>query len=523
MTVEPKADERAPVRTPRRCDLRAPVRTPRRCDLRAPVVRLRGLLARTDVRFALAGAGLLLLAVLSQFPAARLHAESRLMSSPFRFSSEIEKREFERRSFTMYLPRKGSLRFASLGNSGLAADYVWIRAAGYVTREFGTPLGETGPRDRDDREASAERKFEWLSKLYNTVLDLDPHWVGACRLGAMILAAVGSDPGGAIDLLERGMSANPDSWLLPYEAGVTMLMWPGHQEEAARYFRMAVQRPMDEGRRQAIGQIIPQLMAEAGRLDMAILHARERALRFKGEPMGEASKRKLTRFVARQMQLDLQEAVAAFRGRSGRFPADIAEVRRAGLLVKLDLHFASEFVLFGERLEALGELFRRANPGAQVPENVVQYYRWLAATGFLHGAVMAGLFEPPEWRDTFGKPFLYHAPAGTVRSEGLAEVEASNAAAILSSAVALFARRKGGPPGSLQELAAHFGEMIDEGRQLPQQWAQIFKAARPPEHPLALWGWEYVYDPATGRVEGLKKRGEDDPVPAASPVLTPPR
>jgi tetratricopeptide (TPR) repeat protein len=482
---------------------------------------LRELLARTDVRFALACAVLLVLAVLSQFPAARLHAESRLLSSPFRFSGEIQKRELERRSFTMYLPRKGSLRFASLGNSGLAADYVWIRAAGYVTREFGTPGVETVPRDPGDRNAGAERKFAWLSKLYNTVHDLDPHWVGSCRLSAMILAAVGSDPSGAIDLLERGVSANPDSWLLPYEAGVTMLMWPGHAKEAVRYFRTAARLCDDPERSEAIKQIIPRLEAEAGRLEEAIREARKRALAFEGQPVGKASERQLTEFVARQLELDLQETVKRFSEREGRLPADIAELRRAGLLAEFDFHFSQARVVFGDRLRELLDLFRRTNPQAPPLEGLKDFTP-LARSGFLHGAVSAGLFEPPEWRDTFGKPFLYHAPTGTVRSEGLAEAEASSVAAILSSAVSLFARRKGGPPGSLRELAEHFGEMIREGRQLPQPWGQLFKSGRPPEHPLALWGWEYVYEPATGRVEVLKERGEDDPAPAPEPVLTPP-
>lgn len=468
---------------------------------------LRAALARTEVRFGIAAAALLALAVPFQFPATRLHAASRLESSPFKWTSDLDRQVLEKKAYFLYLPKENSLRFFSLGNDALAASYVWIKAAGYVTREFGTRTGAaaTEREAASDREASAERKFEWLSKLYDTVLDLDPHWVGACRVGAMILAAVGRDPSGAIDLLERGMGANPDSWILPYEAGVTMLMWPGHEEEAARYFKMAAQRPMDPERKETIRHIIPRLVAEAGRLEEAIRLARKRAFDFEGQAIGEASKGRLREFVSRQLELDLEEAVAEFREREGRFPADVAEIRRAGLLAKFDFHFTEAIFVFPDRLDALRGLFRRMYPQAPTLKDLTA----LARSGFLHKMVVAGLFEPPEWRDTYGKPFLYHAPSGTLRSEGLAEVDATGTARILNSAAVAFRMRMGRRPKSLQELTEHFWRRITRGGQLRSEWGPVFENGRPPDHPLAAWGWAYEYDAATGRIDIREGRSDD--------------
>ncbi len=475
-------------------------------------VHLRLLSGVAEVRFGLAAAALLLVAVFLQFPATRLHAKSRLESSPFKWTSDLDKRALEKKSYFLYLPKENSLRFFSLGNDALAAEYVWIKAAGYVTREWSTPGGEDreSKGKKGDREAAVQEKFEWLAKLYNTVQDLDPHWVGACRLGSMILAAVGKDPSGAIDLLERGMSANPDSWLLPYEAGVTMLMWPGHQEEVARYFKMAAQRPMDPERRETIRLIIPRLEAEAGRIDMAIRYARERAGLFEGQAMGDAAKRQLVEFVAQQLELALQDAVAGFRMREGRYPANIAELRRAGSLARFDVHFSKATVVYVDELKKLLGLFRRMNPRAP-PLEGLRDYTFLATSGFLHKAVLAGAFDPPEWRDTYGRPFLYHAPTGTVRSEGYAEVRARRTAAILRSAAGVFTRRRGRRPGSLEELCRHFGQRIAEGRQLEMSWGEVFKTGRPPEHPLSAWGARYEYDPATGRVEVRERQRKGQP------------
>lgn len=466
----------------------------------------RSALARPDVRFALAAGVALVVAVFLQLPAARLHAESRLMSSPFKWATDAEKRKDEKQSYLLYLPKENSLRFFSLGNDALAAEYVWIKAAGYVTREWSTPDGGK----EGDREAGAQEKFEWLSKLHNTVQDLDPHWVGACRLGAMVLAAVGKDPGGAIGLLERGMSANPDSWLLAYEAGVTNLMWPGHEKEAVRYFKAAARLCTDPERREGIRLVIPRLVAETGRIDAAIGYARERAVLFKGEAMGEAAKRQLVEFVARQMELDLREAVTKFRELNGRFPADLAEIRRAGFLEKFDFHFAQAAVVFEDRLKGLLRLFRAMNPGAPPLEGLADYTP-LMRSGFLGRMIHEGRFDPPEWRDTYGRPFLYHAPTGTLRSEGYAEVRARWTVAVLGAAAKIYRRRNGRLPASLQELCAYFGQRVAEGRQLDQSWAEIFKTGRPPEHPLSAWGWEYVYDTETGRVEERNKQRQAAP------------
>jgi hypothetical protein len=132
-------------------------------------------------------------------------------------------------------------------------------------------------------------------------------------------------------------------------------------------------------------------------------------------------------------------------------------------------------------------------------------------SGFLGRMVREGRIVPPEWRDTYGRPFLYHAPTGTLRSEGYAEVKARRTSAVLGSAAGIFKRRRGRKPRSLDEICRHFGQRIAEGRQLDQSWAEVFRTGHPPEHPLSAWGARYEYDPATGRVEVREKQAQAAP------------
>jgi len=431
-------------------------------------------------------AGMLPVAILAQFAAGSHAARTRLESSIFRPLGEAEREVLARKSFGMYLPHSRSLHYAALANDSLAAGAVWIKAAGYVSREFAS--------------AYKGRKFEWLKKLYTCVAELDPHWVAGCRVGAVILAAVGQDPTGAIELLLRGMRENPDSWELPYEAGVTCLLWPGHAADAAKYFRMAARRP---GHPEVIEHVLPRLMAEAGRLEEAVRHARARA-RGDFAALAEASRRQLEELFARLLQADLEDAIERFRRDCGRAPTELAELRRRGYLLGFDLHFAEETVLPRPRalLDRLRELRGGPEGRAQDPAAPLDLVR----SGFLQRMVLAGELPPPEAEDPFGRRFLYHAPSGTVRSEGLADIDARRTLSILQAASNRFARLERRTAASLQELAEHWAGVASRGKPLPQDWVACFAGGRPPEHPLAAWGAGYSYDPATGAVGTLPAR-----------------
>ena len=453
--------------------------------------RAKKLLRRVEVRFAIAAIALLAAAVLFQLPASSLHARSRLRWAGFGDgrddgddAQEQGKQpdwtdiDLMRQTFAMYLPRSRSLHYFWLGQSGLAADYTWIRAPGYVSREW----------------KQKDRKFEWLRKLYGTTVELDPRWEGACVVGARVLAAVGRDPSGSLDLLAKGMAENPDSWRLPYEAGQVCLLSPGRAKDAARYFRMADLRP---GRPDFIRRVIARLYEEAGQLDLAIRYARELAAKHEGRPLGEAAKEMLKELDARNFERLLNAAVEGFSARHRGPPSIVADLRRARLMAAFDRFWAEEYVLYKDGHERLVALARATGPDLPEESDV----KSLVASGFLNAAVLRGAFPAPERADPLGKRWLMSAPTGTVRSEGHAEIEVRRACAILQTASNLFGRRERRRAPSLGEIARYFGEWARAGRQLDQQVTELLKSGSAPEHPLAAWGERYLYDAATGKVD----------------------
>jgi len=431
-------------------------------------------------RCALVAAALAGLALAAQFPASRLHADSRLDSSLFRAETDEKKIFLERQTTSMYLPRSRSLHYFWLGNDDVAASTIWMKSATYMSREFSYRY--------------AGRKFEWLKKLYGIVADLAPRWQGACRLGGLLLSAVGGDPGGALELLDGGIAANPDSWRLCYEAGLVCLLAPGRSGDAARYFRMATLRP---GCPDVVRQIIPRVMAEAGRSDLAIHHARGLAERFRdNKAMRESMVRVLRELVARHEERLLTRAVEVFRLRKRALPGALDDLRRAGLLREFDLAWAEATKAHADEHERLLALYRERNPGPAAEVGIAD----VVASGFLNTAVTAGSFPAPESTDAMGKPFRYHGSTGTVRSEGVAAIGVGRMLPILRGATAIHRRTEGRFASSLDELARFYAEWIRAGKSLQQGWTEAFKDGRAPMHPLSAWGERYTYDPPTGAI-----------------------
>ena len=129
------------------------------------------------------------------------------------------------------VPPGDVLRRLSLGYEGLFADIYWTRAVQY----FG--------RQRLARSA----RFELLGPLLRVATTLDPHLIIAYRYGAIFLAekppAGAGHPEQALELLRRGIVANPDYWRLWQDLGFIYYWHLKDYARAARAFQAGGERP----------------------------------------------------------------------------------------------------------------------------------------------------------------------------------------------------------------------------------------------------------------------------------------
>jgi hypothetical protein len=99
------------------------------------------------------------------------------------------------------------LKKLSLGYDPLLADVYWTRTVQYYGERAGQP----------------DASFSLLAPLLNITTTLDPHLIVAYRFGAIFLSE--PEPIGAgrtdlaVQLVKRGVAANPQEWRLNYDLG----------------------------------------------------------------------------------------------------------------------------------------------------------------------------------------------------------------------------------------------------------------------------------------------------------------
>ncbi|MFQ5720813.1 MAG: tetratricopeptide repeat protein [Acidobacteriota bacterium] len=127
----------------------------------------------------------------------------------------------------LYLPSGRFLQAAALGYRTFLADLIYLWSIQYYSTY-------TEGTDR----------FRFLEHIYGTVIPrLDAKYVDPYLVGALITVVEKHDLEGALRLLDQGIAANPEAWILSYEAG----FWAydvGHDyDRAARYFERALASP----------------------------------------------------------------------------------------------------------------------------------------------------------------------------------------------------------------------------------------------------------------------------------------
>jgi hypothetical protein len=142
----------------------------------------------------------------------------------------------------LYLPSEEMLRLASLGNEGLVADLLYLWSIQYYA-QFEPP--ET---------------FLYLEKVYELITDLDPDYLDAYRVGAMIMEIeAGRNPAAAKDqvraLFDKGIAATHRPWELAEVAAWDGLIVFHDKEMAVHYAGIAASYPEAHPRiKRAYGQ-----------------------------------------------------------------------------------------------------------------------------------------------------------------------------------------------------------------------------------------------------------------------------
>jgi len=126
----------------------------------------------------------------------------------------------------LYLPSGKGLSLFATGFKNVMADLLWFRTINYFGREF-----------------ASTRDYRYLEHYINLVVDMNPRKDFVYQFGSMMFAWELNNPRASIDLLTKGITALPQSWLLQYYRGFMYFYFLNEQEKALADFRAAATKP----------------------------------------------------------------------------------------------------------------------------------------------------------------------------------------------------------------------------------------------------------------------------------------
>jgi len=120
------------------------------------------------------------------------------------------------------VPTPTTLRRMGFGYDLVMADLMWVKGLQYY-----------------GRQRLAQAPMPRLGEYMDTAVALDPRFVAPYAFGGLVLIQDLDQPAAGVDLLLRGIAANPDRWELPFELGFLLLVCLEDPGRAARYFERA--------------------------------------------------------------------------------------------------------------------------------------------------------------------------------------------------------------------------------------------------------------------------------------------
>jgi len=216
----------------------------------------------------------------------------------------------------LYL-KSAQLKWLSLGYTGLMADIYWTRAVQYY-----------GGKHHVD-----SKRYELLAPLLDTTTDLDPKLVVAYEYGASFLAPKPPEGAGmpdhAVELVEKGIRANPDKWRLYYCLGFLHYMERKDYDSAAKAFLRGSQVP----------DAHPWLRLLAGKMALKANDTQTARMMWtatydttQDAAIKENAAQHLIAIRVAEEATGLEKVVAIYREKTGHFPDSFREMALANLL-----------------------------------------------------------------------------------------------------------------------------------------------------------------------------------------------
>jgi len=215
------------------------------------------------------------------------------------------------------LLRSGAaLKKISLGYNSLIADIYWTRAVQY----YGARVVQSGAN------------YDLLWPLLDVATTLDPHLIVAYRFGAIFLSepyAGANRTDLAIELVKRGIAANPKEWRLGTDLGLLYYLRMRDYPKAAEAYLDASKNPEAPA---WIKMLAARIAEKGGSLETSRVIWSELYQSTSDPTIKKNALKQLASLKAQQDESQLDELSAEYAKRFGHAPAKIQDLFAAGML-----------------------------------------------------------------------------------------------------------------------------------------------------------------------------------------------
>ncbi len=170
---------------------------------------------------------------------------------------------------------------------------------------------------------------EWAYGMMDVVTDLDPKYYNAYLFAGMGLIHNFSDAKRARPILEKGMASFPDSWELPFWIGYDHYIYLEDNETAGAYFWQASQKP---GAPNQFFSLMFSALNKAGDYEKAA-----QAMTAMMDATDDENLKTIygKRVIQLENMLVLQKIAAKYKEVTGRWPMDLEQLVREGVIKQL--------------------------------------------------------------------------------------------------------------------------------------------------------------------------------------------
>jgi len=204
----------------------------------------------------------------------------------------------------------------ALGYDGLAADFYWMRTIQYF-----------GRRDEADKR---QVRYKNLYALLDITTTLDPDLFDAYRVGSCFLSEAdpigAGQPKEALKLLDKGISAHPQDWRLPYDKGFVYYWYLNDYTSAGEVWQAASKLP---GAPYWTAGLAAMSLSKGGSIEIA------RALweqQYRESTRADVKKNALNHLHSIQVSQDLAQLKAQlmhYKEKTGSYPPSLHDLMRA--------------------------------------------------------------------------------------------------------------------------------------------------------------------------------------------------